>query len=229
MKSRWPILLLLALPACQQEMARQPVGRPFRPSSFFADDRSARPLVHGTIARGSKLASGKRPISVDDGARIAGIIGIVSMNPLVAASRTADWSFYREAFPISITSQTLERGQERFNIYCSVCHDRAGTGKGMVVQRGFTTPPSFHTDWSRGFKRKGANLKLVDAPVGYYFEVVTHGFGAMPDYAEQVAPDDRWAIIAYIRALQFSQRAPVADVRDASARARLLHGKGGQP
>ena len=156
-----------------------------------------------------------------DWARIVGVIGTVSDNPLAAASRTIDWSYYRDTFPISITHKTLERGQERFNIYCAVCHDRVGAGKGMIVERGYTAPPSFHTDPSRGFKLKGIDLKLRDAPVGYYFEVITHGFGAMPDYAEQITADDRWAIIAYIRALQFSQRASLTDIRDDSERARL--------
>src|SRR5436309_9830985 len=96
----------------------------------------------------------------------------------------------------------------------------------MIVERGFTAPPSLHTDWSRGFKLKGANLKLRDAPIGYYFEVITHGFGAMPDYAEQVAPDDRWAIIVYIRSLQLSQQATLADIRDDHER-RLLDSRKG--
>lgn len=222
------ILIVLCLPACQQEMAKQPSYRPLRSSSFFTDGRSARPLVEGTIARGSKPESGKRPMETEDWARVGGILGAIPMNPLAASSPAADWSLYRAAFPMPITQQTLERGQERFNIYCSVCHDRAGTGKGMIVQRGFTAPPSLHTDWSRGFKRRGADLKLREAPVGYYFEVVTHGFGAMPDYADQVEPADRWAIIAYIRALQFSQRATLADISDESEKTRLLKNKGGR-
>ena len=204
----------------------QPAYRPLRPSSFFADGRSARSLVPGTVARGSKLAAGTRPVGSEDWARIVGVIGTMSDNPLAAASRSAGWSFYREAFPMPINQQALERGQERFNIYCAVCHDRVGAGKGMVVERGFTAPPSYHTDWSRGFKLKGVDLKLRDAPVGYYFEVITHGFGAMPDYAEQVAADDRWAIVAYIRALQLSQRASLADVRDESESARFSSRKG---
>jgi mono/diheme cytochrome c family protein len=136
------------------------------------------------------------------------------------------WSFYRETFPISINESTLERGQQRFNIYCSMCHDRVGTGKGMIVRRGFTAPPSFHTDGSRGFKLKGADLPLRQAPVGYYFEVISNGFGAMPDYAEQIAPNDRWAIVAYVRALQFSQRASLGDIRDVAEKSRLLAIKG---
>jgi mono/diheme cytochrome c family protein len=223
------VLILLCLSGCRQDMARQPSYRPFRPSSFFTDGRSARPLVEGTVARGSKPSSGKRPITTDDWARTLGVLGALPADPFTAASRTMGWSLYRDAIPLAITPQTLKRGQERFNIYCAVCHDRVGDGKGMIVERGFTAPPSFHTDLARGFKLRGANLKLSDAPVGYYFEVITHGFGAMPDYADQIAPDDRWAIIAYVRALQFSQHASLADVHAENDKARLLEHKGTPP
>jgi mono/diheme cytochrome c family protein len=222
-------LVLVASSGCRQDMAQQPAYRPLRASAFFADGRSARPLVPGTIARGSTLSTGTKPVASKDWAALVGVIGTISDNPVAAASRTTAWSSYRASFPISITSKTLERGRDRFNIYCSVCHDRVGTGRGTVVERGFTPPPSFHTDLSRGFKRKSIDLKLRDAPVGYYFEVITHGFGAMPDYAEQVTADDRWAIIAYIRALQFSQHASLADVRDETEKARLVTSKGAAP
>jgi hypothetical protein len=99
----------------------------------------------------------------------------------------------------------------------------------MIVQRGFTAPPSLHTDWSRGFKLRSGDLKLRDAPVGYYFEVITKGFGAMPDYAEQIDAQDRWAIIAYIRALQLSQRASLAEVGADNEKTRLLKNKGTSP
>jgi mono/diheme cytochrome c family protein len=219
------ILLLACLPACRQEMARQPAYRPLRASAFFVDGRSARPLVAGTIARGSSISSGKRTVSTEDYSRLVGILGVLPESPLGAVSWTTDWSFYRQSFPAPVTLKTLERGQERFNIYCSVCHGRVGDGKGMIPQRGFTAPPSLHTDWSRGFKLGGIDLKVRDAPVGYYFEVVTNGFGAMPDYADQVEPHDRWAIIAYIRALQFSQRASLADVAIDNEKTRLLIAK----
>src|SRR5262249_3011974 len=106
----------------------------------------------------------------------------------------------------------LERGRDRFNIYCAVCHDRAGTGDGMVPRRGFTRPPSFHTSYSRGLLRRGFMIRLREAPVGYYFNVITNGYGAMADYSVQVPPKDRWAIIAYIRALQLSQNVTAKDV-----------------
>jgi mono/diheme cytochrome c family protein len=223
------VLLLLSVSACRQDMAQQPSFRPLRPSAFFADGRSARPAVEGTVARGSKLSSGRRPFGTDDWARVTGILGALPADPPAAASRTAGWSLYRETFPSAITQRTLERGRERFNIYCAVCHDRVGNGQGMIVARGFTAPPSFHTDWSRGFKLRGTDLKLKEAPVGYYFEVISDGFGAMPDYAEQIAPDDRWAIIAYIRALQLSQGATLTEVRDDKERNRLLQLQGGLP
>jgi mono/diheme cytochrome c family protein len=105
-----------------------------------------------------------------------------------------------ETFPMPVTAQMLARGQERFNVFCSPCHGRTGEGDGMIVQRGFRKPPSCHED------------RLRNAPVGYFFDVMTHGFGAMQDYSAQVPVADRWAIAAYVRALQFSQRATVDDV-----------------
>ncbi|HEX8177563.1 MAG TPA: cytochrome c [Pyrinomonadaceae bacterium] len=105
--------------------------------------------------------------------------------------------------PIEVNEQVLRRGQERFNAYCSVCHGMTGKGDGMVVRRGFRAPPPMTND------------RLMEAPVGHFFDVITNGFGAMPDYAAQVRPEDRWAIVAYIRALQLSQRAPLAQLPEA--------------
>jgi mono/diheme cytochrome c family protein len=103
-------------------------------------------------------------------------------------------------FPMRVDAQVMARGQERFNIYCSPCHGRTGLGDGMVVRRGYRRPPSFHQD------------RLRNAPVGHFFDVMTNGFGAMPDYAAQIKAEDRWAIIAYVRALQLSEHATPADV-----------------
>jgi mono/diheme cytochrome c family protein len=103
-------------------------------------------------------------------------------------------------FPMPVTADVMARGQERFNVFCSPCHGRTGVGDGMIVRRGFRQPPSYHEE------------RLRNAPAGYFFDVMTNGFGAMQDYAAQVPPADRWAIAAYIRALQLSQRATVADV-----------------
>src|SRR5690606_27129966 len=107
---------------------------------------------------------------------------------------------YIAEVPLPINRELLERGQERFNIYCSVCHARTGEGDGMIVQRGFRRPPTFHSD------------RLRNAPAGHYFDVITNGFGAMPNYRVQVSPRDRWAIVAYIRVLQMSQNAKVEDI-----------------
>jgi mono/diheme cytochrome c family protein len=217
--------LLLCLAGCQQDMARQPSYRPLQPSPLFADGNSARPLVEGTIHRDFQLdnISGKKPMDIQGWTRAANALGKVAGDPIGMGEMTATLSqTYVDTFPSPITAAVLKRGQERFNIYCATCHDRVGTGHGMIVQRGYTPPPNFHTDLSRGLKLRGIDVKLTEAPVGYYFEVITHGFGAMPDYAYQVTPDDRWKIIAYIRALQLSQTATLDDVRDANEKKLLL-------
>ena len=102
--------------------------------------------------------------------------------------------------PFPLTKEVLDRGEQRFNIFCSPCHDTAGTGQGMIVRRGYRQPPTFHSD------------RLRQAPIGHFFDVITNGFGAMPDYRAQVAPRDRWAIAAYVRALQLSQHATAAEL-----------------
>ncbi len=161
--------------ACRQDMHNQPKYRGLRASAFFADGSSARPLVEGTVARGTLQ---------EDEAFFTGKIDKIDVKEL----------------PFAIDEQVLSRGQERFNIYCSPCHDRTGSGNGMVVQRGYRQPPSFHID------------RLRQADAGHFFDVMTNGFGAMPDYKVQIAPRDRWAIVAYIRALQLSQHAAASDV-----------------
>ena len=105
-----------------------------------------------------------------------------------------------DAFPLAVTPELLARGRERFDIYCSVCHGKLGDGNGMVAQRGFRHPPTYHSE------------RLRQAPVGHFYDVMTNGFGAMPDYSAQIPPRDRWAIIAYIRALQLSQNAPASEL-----------------
>jgi mono/diheme cytochrome c family protein len=117
-----------------------------------------------------------------------------------------------KTFPFTVDRGLLLRGQERFTIFCSPCHSRLGDGQGMIVRRGFRPPPSFHIE------------RLREAPPGHLFDVISHGFGAMPDYAEQIPPRDRWAIVAYIRALQLSQNAALTDVPE-SERAALLKEK----
>jgi mono/diheme cytochrome c family protein len=168
-------LAVLASAACRQDMHDQPKYRPFRESEMFADHRSARPLVPGTVARGSLR---------EDAAFFTGKSG----NDFIAA------------IPVKVTPELLARGQERFQIFCSPCHGRTGRGDGMIVQRGFKAPSSYHVD------------RLRAMPVGYFYDVITNGFGAMADYSAQVPPADRWAIAAYIRTLQYSQYAPAGDV-----------------
>ena len=156
-------------------MQNQPYERPLVASDFYADHRSARPIIAGTVARGHLDA---------DTYFYTGKIG----------SNDGDY------LPFPATQQVLERGQQRFNIYCAPCHGELGDGNGMIVQRGYKQPPSYHIE------------RLRKAPIGYFFDVMTNGYGAMPDYSQQVPPADRWAIAAYIRALQLSQHATEADV-----------------
>lgn len=166
---------LAFLAGCRQDMHVQPKILPLAPSRFFDDGRSARPVVPGTVARGQ--------LRTDE------LLYTGKTNGVIAAD-----------FPFRITRQDLERGQERFNIYCAPCHGRLGNGQGMIVQRGFPAPPSYHID------------RLRQAPAGHFFDVITNGFGMMFSYASRVSPQDRWRIVAYIRALQLSQHATVANV-----------------
>jgi mono/diheme cytochrome c family protein len=166
---------VLAAAGCRQDMHNQPKYRGLRASEFFADGSSARPLVEGTIARGTLQT---------DESFFTGKNGTTLVSEL----------------PFPVTQAVLDRGEERYNIYCAPCHDRTGSGNGMVVQRGYRQPPSYHID----------RLRTVE--IGHFFDVMTNGFGAMPDYRQQISPRDRWNIAAYIRALQLSQHATAADV-----------------
>jgi hypothetical protein len=173
-------------------MASQPKYKPLQASAFFADGRSSRPLVPGTIPRGRL---GER----DEYSPIAtGSNGAPMPDPLRPTD--PNMSTYRTTFPFRVTRPVLERGRERYDIFCAVCHDRLGTGQGMIVQRGFPRPPTYHSD------------RLRNAPVGYLFEVITRGHGAMPEHAAQIPPRDRYAIVAYLRVLQLSQNATPVDV-----------------
>jgi mono/diheme cytochrome c family protein len=214
------LCLSLLTTACQQEMARQPSYRPLEPTDFFDDGRASRPLVEGTVPRGrpleqSPILTYRRDSAHGDVARAVALIGNPAMNafaallPSVLGPSSAD---YINVCPIPIDEKAMKRGQQRFNIYCAVCHDALGTGNGKIVERGYLRPPNYHTDDSRGFARRGLKVHLRDLPIGYYFEVITRGFGAMPDYASQIPPEDRWKIIAYIRALQRSQWTPLKDL-----------------
>ncbi len=170
-------LLASAAAACRQDMHDQPKYRPLRESELFADKRSARPLVEGTVARGTLR---------EDRALFTG--------------KTAD-GFVSE-IPVPVTAELVARGRSQYQVFCAPCHGSTGRGDGMVVQRGFKKPSSYHVD------------RLRQMPIGYFYDVITIGFGAMADYAAQVPPPDRWAIAAYVRTLQLSQYASVGDVPD---------------
>jgi mono/diheme cytochrome c family protein len=216
----------LLLAGCQQKMARQPSYKPLEPSAFFPDGRSARPLPAGTVARDrpledSRLLTG-RIVGPDQTARDVALVGVAAQGgfgPLrAAAEATQPPVEYVDTFPIAIDETALKRGRQRFNIYCAVCHDETGHGHGKIVERGYTPPPSYVPEpgvegsgYSRGFQRRGFKVLLRDVPVGYFFEVITQGYGAMPDYASQVPPEDRWKIAAYVRTLQLSQYADLND------------------
>lgn len=161
--------------ACRQDMHDAARYDPLEASAFFADGQSARQPVPNTVARGQ--------LREDEHLYRGRINGQLA-----------------DSFPMPVTAAVMARGQERFNVFCAPCHGRTGNGNGMVAQRGFRAPPSYHEE------------RLRNAPVGYFFDVMTNGFGQMQDYAAQVPVADRWAIAAYIRALQLSQHATVNDV-----------------
>jgi len=168
------LLVSLGL-GCRQDMHDQPKYRPLRGSDSFADARSARPLVAGTVARGALR---------EDDAFFTGKSG----GELVTE------------IPVEMTPALLARGQDRYQVFCAPCHGRTGEGNGMVVQRGYRQAANYHID----------RLRMV--PVGYFVDVMTNGFGVMPDYRAQIAPEDRWRIAAYVRALQLTRVATEKDV-----------------
>lgn len=197
--SQFAILASIMFPwiiGCQQKMADQPAYRPLEASSFFADGRASRIPPLGTISRTDVLASSQ----------------------LRHSGRTLDRSESAEAtyvdrVPMTLTREELVRGQQRYNIFCAVCHDRLGTGRGTIVERGFTAPPNFHHDNARYLQiRTSRKILLREVPVGYLFEIVSNGFGAMPSYAAQIPVRDRWLIVSYVRALQISQHTDLNDV-----------------
>jgi len=167
-------VMALSLVACRRDMGHQAYHRPLDASVVFADGRASRPLPANTIARGQ--------LREDE----LFFTGHVDGKPV-------------DLFPEPVTEAMIERGRQRFDIYCAVCHGRTGEGNGMIVRRGFPTPPSFHID------------RLRAAPPGHFVEVISNGFGLMYSYASRVEPADRWAIAAYIRALQLSQHAGLDD------------------
>ncbi len=181
------IFAAILLAACRQDMHDQPKYKSLRASNLFKDSRSARPLVEGTVSRGQLR---------DD--------------ELLYTGRNGEE--LTQVFPFPVTRALLARGRERYDIFCTPCHSHLGDGNGMVIQRGFRRPPSFHID------------RLRDAPAGHYFDVITNGFGAMASYSSRISAADRWAIIAYVRALQLSQNATPDDA-PAGEREKLLGAK----
>ena len=173
-------LFLLAGCSLKQDMAEQPKDRPLWPSDFFTDGRSARPLVENTVARGA----------------------VVEDEMTVGKESNA--------FPLPLNMDLLERGENRYKIFCSPCHGLQGDGNGMVAMRGMKHPPSYHQD------------RLRQVPNGYIYDVITNGFGAMLGYSSQVPPRDRWAIVAYLRALQLSRNAKVSELPP-NVREKVLH------
>ncbi|RPJ55080.1 MAG: cytochrome c [Acidobacteria bacterium] len=172
------LLLVVGVSACRNGMRDGAKLKPLEKTQFFPDGRSQRPFVDGTVPRGL-AAVDENQVYLQTG-KVNGQLG--------------------DTMPYPLTADVLKRGQERFEIYCTPCHDRLGNGQGMIVQRGLARPPSYHID------------RLRQAPLGHFVDVMTHGFGAMYSYAYRVPPRDRWAIAAYIRVLQLSQGTTVADV-----------------
>lgn len=177
--------LLLALAAaalltfgCRLDMHDQPKYKTYRASEFFSDGMASRVPPEGTVAQGQ--------LREDDHLYRGRVDGV-----------------FAAEFPFPVTHEVLERGRERFNVFCAPCHSQSGYGRGMIVQRGMTQPPSLHIG------------RLREAPPGYIFDVVTNGFGNMYSYSSRIPPQDRWAIIAYIQALQLSRTATLADVAPA--------------
>ena len=186
---------------CQQKMADQPSYQPLEGSKFFADRRSSRPLVPGTVARGhlridlarytGRKTRDKEPSEERRASAPAGSD---------RARRLDENRDFVEQFPIAVDEHVIEHGRDRYSIYCIVCHDALGTGRGKIVERGYTRPPSFHIP------------RLREAPVGRLFAVISEGYGSMPSYAGQIPVEDRWAIVAYVRALQLSQHFPANEL-----------------
>ncbi len=166
---------LAVLAGCRQDMHNQPKFVPQRGTAFFADGRSARPQVEHTVARNQMYEGNFFYTGLENGKEV-------------------------NALPFPATMAVLQRGQERYNIYCTPCHSRVGNGAGMIVQRGYKPAGNFH------------DARILAEPLSHYFYVITNGYGAMPDYSAQITAADRWAISAYIRALQLSQNAKAADL-----------------
>ena len=224
---------LMLTVSCRRDMQDQPKMKPYRSSTFFRDGLSSRPPIEGTVPRGllkadTEFFTGKKagkanagisatPAETPAGPQPTGtssVAGAAVNGPQGAAAYPDDV----EVFPISVTAEIVKRGKERYEIFCSACHGLTGNGDGMIVRRGFRRAASFNDD------------RLRQAPVGHFFDAITNGWGAMPSYAPQIPAQDRWAIIAYIRALQLSQQKQATQTPSAqtSATPSPAHQDGGQ-
>jgi len=195
---------------CRQDMHDQPKYTPFRPSTFFADGKSERPLVDGVVPRRNLREDASQSDGDANGGRALPASEVPASQQQIPQATLSKAT----TLPFPITQEVMDRGQVQFNISCTPCHGRLGDGNGMIAQRGFRHPPSYHID------------RLREAPVGHFYDVITNGFGAMPGYGDQVAPRDRWAIAAYIRALQLSRNATLADAPPEERRKLQAGGQG---
>jgi hypothetical protein len=179
------VTLLLLAAGCRLDMHVQPRYNPYDASDFFSDGRSARQPVAGTVPRSANITE----LAESDARKVGG-----------ADTPDRPGGTNVSAFPFAVTREVLSRGRERYDIFCAPCHGLAGDGDGVIVQRGFQAPPSYHLD------------RLRTAPAGHFFDVITNGFGAMYPYGYRVPIADRWAIVAYIRALQLSRQGTIDEV-----------------
>ena len=193
------VACLLTFTGCRMDMQDQPKMKPFRGTTFFGDGLSARTPVEGTIPRGylrsdTEFFTGKKKGSQTSGPGASQTPSGPTPTTVTGATAQSVFPDDIDYFPIPINEDVVTRGRSRYEIFCSVCHGLTGKGDGMIVRRGFRRAASFHDD------------RLRQAPVGHFFDAITNGWGAMPSYAPQIPVQDRWAIIAYIRALQLSQQ-----------------------
>lgn len=195
-------VLLLSV-GCRYDMQDQPRYKPYKESNFFNNKMASRDLPEGTVARGllrenKALYTGKKEVT-----------GTVAATTAVDASGNTVITSFPDAieeFPVPVTKELIDRGEQRYKVFCTVCHGPTGNGDGMIVRRGFTKPPTYNDD------------RLRNAPVGHFFDVITNGYGRMNGYASQVPVADRWAIVAYIRTLQISQNPNGAQISATPAR-----------
>lgn len=196
-----PLVILVALIAMPfgPRMREQPRLRPFEDSEFFDDHRSARHPPEHTIARGQRVDEPEFYWGRSGAPAVGEKLQLLPLQAKASQQSEAVKAqpTYVEQIPVEVDTALLARGQQRFDIYCAPCHGRAADGKGIIPRHGFPSPPSLHA------------TRLREAPAGYFFNVITLGYGMMFSYGDRVSPQDRWAIVAYIRALQLSQRAPV--------------------